>query len=189
VSRHSRFLLGAMFLAAAYGGGCGPSGDSVPAGVECPARSGYFACGATACSRSLHTCLQGTCEWTGGLAPECSPCPTCECLRASASLGVTDCQDDGEGGLTIALSSGTAAASCQPAGTVGQGDGSDCCSGWAVSGECTAQAGSPCSTSVVDCYGGTCTAGTCACIGPSGYCSADSDCCSGASRCVDNLCR
>jgi hypothetical protein len=90
-----------MLLAAAHGGGCGSSGDGVPAGVECPSRSGYFACGAEACSRSLHACFQGACEWTGSLAPDCAPCPTCQCLKASSWLTVTDCRDDGAGGITI----------------------------------------------------------------------------------------
>jgi hypothetical protein len=75
---------------------------------------------------------------------------------------------------------------CLPAGSPEQGEA--CCSRRSSLGVCFASPGDPCSTLATDCYGGTCT-GTCACVGPGGGCTTDTDCCAGATKCNQDRCQ
>jgi hypothetical protein len=90
--------------------------------VVCPSRSGMFPCGTASCDRATTACItftggQGpTCvpygtrpySWSEALAIACGSCPSCGCLSAiSPDAGLSfgnfgGCQDDGEGGVTIA---------------------------------------------------------------------------------------
>jgi len=175
----------------------------------CASRSGYFSCGGNVCSRAIQACDQGTCEWFGGIAPQCGPCPTCDCLRTQSTLNVSVCDDDGAGGIRFSLYAGAegdpcksatdcmnalcvgGVCQCQPAGAASMDTAgtTGCCSGWEGGGTCDAQAGSACTTRVQDCFGGTCSGGTCTCVGVGGYCNADSGCCAGTSRCVQGACQ
>jgi hypothetical protein len=188
----------------------GPPPSDADSGAACPTRSGYFRCGANVCGRAVQACNDGACEWYGAIAPSCGACPTCACLNAETLLNIGTCQDDGAGGVSFTLRGPggdgdpckqdsdcfdalcqSGACECKPAGATAQSRSgrSDCCSGWEVGGACAAQASSPCITRLPDCYGGTCTSGTCACVGPGGYCNADRDCCASATRCVQGQCR
>jgi hypothetical protein len=181
------------------------SGDA--ASVACSSRSGAFSCGPGVCSRAIQACSAGLCEWYGDIGASCGACPTCACLRAS-SLNVSTCDDDGHGGITFALYAGVEGDPCKsdancanaactngvchclPAGSSLPASGTNgCCSGWEQAGTCTAQAGSPCTTRVPDCNGGTCAAGSCTCVGPGGYCNLDTDCCAGTTHCVQGQCQ
>jgi hypothetical protein len=189
--------------------GSGPPAQDEDAGA-CPARSGYFACGSNVCSRAIQACDDGSCDSFASIAPACGACPTCDCLTAQSTLDIQSCQDDGAGGLTFTLYQPAVegdpckqdsdcydslcengVCECRPAGaTAAYRNGqSDCCSGWYLGGTCGAQAGSPCTTHAADCYGGTCSNGTCVCVGPGGYCNDDSGCCAGATTCVQDQCR
>jgi hypothetical protein len=186
-------------------GGDGPSLDAGT--VACPSRSGDFACGPGVCSRAIQACTTGSCQWYGDLGVSCGICPTCACLRASP-MNVSTCDDDGHGGITFAIYAGAeddpcksdsdctngaclnGVCHCLPAGsTLPATATAACCSGWDQSGVCTAQGGSPCTTRVPDCNGGTCAAGTCTCVGSGGYCNLDADCCAGTSHCVQGQCQ
>ena len=195
--------------AALDGGAAGdPAGNAGNASVvACATRSGTFGCGAGVCSRAIQACTAGLCEWYGDVDPSCGPCPTCACLRGSA-INVSTCEDDGRGGITYAVYAGVegdpcrsdanctngaclgGACHCLPAGATLPSSAPDaCCSGWAQAGVCTAQPGSPCTTRVSDCNGGTCTGGVCSCVGPGGYCNLDTDCCDGTTRCLAGQCQ
>jgi hypothetical protein len=130
-------------------------------------------------------------------------------------LNIDTCQDDGAGAITFTLLPPSVEGGpcrqdsdcqvgvcdnqvcwCEPAGatTAPNGGKVDCCSGWyngsafSDTGTCAAQAGSTCTTRVPDCFGGTCSNRACTCVGPTGYCNADSDCCAGATKCVAGQC-
>ena len=191
---------------AAEGGPSDDASSGVDAAIACPSRSGYFACGTDLCSRGIQACATGLCEWYGEIEPSCGPCLTCDCLRASP-MDLSMCTDDGAGGITFALWAGVEGdpckadencanaaclngfCHCMPAGASQPGVANGCCSGWEQEGVCTAQAGSGCTTRVPDCNGGTCTAGTCTCVGSGGYCNFDTDCCAGTTRCVQGMCQ
>jgi hypothetical protein len=208
----------ALVIAACGGGspstgvdaGAQPASSDVPQSYVCSSRSGYFPCGQNLCSRAVQACYDGGCEWYGAFAPACGSCPSCACIQSQTTLNLASCDDDGAGGITFAVRPPggdgdpckvdgdcqyglcqNGACECQPAGASAQfRDGqSDCCSGWYLGGTCGAQPGSPCITRVTDCFGGTCLSGTCACVGPGGGCSADTDCCAGATRCVQLQCQ
>jgi hypothetical protein len=183
-----------------------PGPNDVDATV-CTSRSGYFFCADNVCSRAIQACSEGECSDYGAIAPMCGECPTCDCLNNL--LNLASCTDDGAGGLTFTLlppggygarckqdtdcQAGlceNGACVCKPAGAMATSRNglNDCC-GWYLLGTCVASAGSSCAPNVPDCYGGPCTNGQCACVGPAGYCNADTDCCAGATRCVQEQCQ
>jgi hypothetical protein len=196
--------------------GCSGKGEKNPP-FTCAPRSGYFDCAGNVCARAIQACHAevAACEWYGGPAipAECATCPTCACLTASA-LNVSTCTEDDAGGLTYTLYPGAPGdpckmgsdchstlcqdgqCTCWPAGTTlpsGVSGWDQCCSGQLGVTTCAAAAQTTCQVGVADCYGGTCTSdggafGLCTCVGPTGGCVYDSDCCAGASHCVEYGC-
>jgi hypothetical protein len=112
-------------------------------------------------------CVQGSCDFSGegGRCSKDSDCSNGACVGGQ-------CQ-------------------CIPAGSPAAAGPSDhCCSRGELLGVCIAQGGghSGCTTRVPDCYGGACVNGTCARVGPTGYCNVDSECCARATACVQGRC-
>lgn len=156
--------------------------------------------GSWQCSTS--DCSGGQCACNAGAQFPAGPCRTtadcCLGVCAATDGGMQTCQpvgpggvchvDDDCGGFDICINGQCA---CLPGGAMAQnGAKSGCCSG-TIHGPstCWSAVHEGCTTAVVDCFGGQCVGGTCACVGPQGGCGVDADCCAGATKCTNGVCQ
>ena len=156
----------------------------------------------SACVRPVecasYQCTGGQCACTQGGGGPCKSDSDCCSVHEHCTDGLCSLAGEGAACTTSADCAQGACMNgqcrCFPAGTMTPPGtyGNGCCSdSWSSTLGCTASGGgiSPCSPSLPDCFGGTCTSGYCACVGSGGSCQKDADCCAGTTRCVQSMCQ
>jgi hypothetical protein len=171
--------------AACFAGACLiPPGATCAMGVECSSGqcAGTCALGTASANsgppcRSVADCSNGNCTDShclrGGEGALCQS--ELDCANGACTGGICHCLPPGATALTDVVNNG-------------------CCSDDVFGQECVTASKTVCLTDA-DCLGGPCASSPfcagkcCSCTGLGGVCSADSDCCAGATRCVNTFCQ